>query len=189
MSMTTSFNVCTVGTLLGMRKYVDSLYKKCERILRQDPPSYDDVDAITACKDKHERLFKIVVISLAVNVDNDEVPHPEEFTEDLTKNQVLDAAIKEKNRKYHARRHHEDQKAERELQKAAKAEEKKRQDAHKKKMANQDKAKWTSQAAKDSAMFKSCQAKLPASGRGKQFTPEERVFWMKRNGRKLPKGC
>jgi hypothetical protein len=71
LSMVAALGVCSAAEHLGMRKYADHLYKKCEALLRKDPPAYDNITAILACKDQHPRiarLWRLIVVGLAVHV-------------------------------------------------------------------------------------------------------------------------
>jgi hypothetical protein len=88
-----SLSVCTAASVLGMEMYVNHVYKKCESVLREDPSSYEDLDAILLFDEEHARLFKIVVNDLAVRVREASVPDPKAFQSYLEQYRSLDDAI------------------------------------------------------------------------------------------------
>jgi hypothetical protein len=194
LNISASLSVCTAASTLGMAKYVDHVYKKCEYHLRMDPPTYADIDAITAHKTAHERLFRIVATSLAVRVWDDTIPDPEDFYAYLAQNSILDAAITTANEKHadHVRRmevkerrrvQQEQSQARYEASAKAKAE------REAKKLADET-VYFAAKVDKEAALEKSVQKKMRASEpKERKFTPEETAHYRRRYGKNPPKGC
>jgi hypothetical protein len=193
-SMATSLSACAAAFLLGMDKYTVHVYRKCEALLRMDPPTYKDIDAILVFRKVHWRLFKIVVEGLAVHVWEGTIPDPEDFAVYLAQNPVLDNAIKariSKNeyelRKRQGLEKRRIQQAEAQARHEAlvkeKTEREKRNEAEKK-------AFFAAKAAKEAALEKSVQLKMRASEpKARKFTAEETAHYWRRYGKKPPKGC
>jgi hypothetical protein len=83
-SMVAALSLCSAAKLLGIRKYVSHIYKKCEALLHHDPPTYDNITAIITCKDEHPRLYNIVLENLAILVYDQRITDPEAFAEYLS---------------------------------------------------------------------------------------------------------
>tara|TARA_R110002003_G_scaffold1005_2_gene21952 strand:+ start:2668 stop:3615 length:948 start_codon:yes stop_codon:yes gene_type:complete len=178
-----ALSVCAAAALLGMDKYVNHIYKMCEYKLRADPPTYEDIDAITAFAKSHARLFKIVVNYLATLVWDDEIPDPEVFKAYLAENPTLDKAIIQANNAYTA-------KLRMEKDRAHQKEVEQNQAALAKEKEQQEKARWAEKNAKRARLEKSCREKLqgPLEKRQK-FTPEERSHWITTRRVQPPNGC
>jgi hypothetical protein len=78
---------------LGMRKYVEHVYRKVEAIFRRHLPTYADLDAISHYAHQHERLLKIVAQNLAVRVWEKEIPDAETFHAYLAGNLALSKQV------------------------------------------------------------------------------------------------
>ncbi|RII20099.1 hypothetical protein CUC08_Gglean001499 [Alternaria sp. MG1] len=194
LDMAKTLGVCAAARALGMDKYTVHLYKKCEALLRHDPPAYEDIDAIIAFKTSHERLFKIVVNGLVKHVWEGTIPDPEDFAVYLAQNPVLDDAIKiaiqkhdsylrkmERLAKRGAREEANQARHEAYLQEKAKRATKKQAD---------EKAFFAAKASKDAGLEKSIQKKIRASEpKERRFTAEENVHYWRMYSKKPPQGC
>ena len=194
LTMAASLSVCAAASLLGMKKYTLNLYKKCETLLRIDPPEYEDINAIILFKKVHKRLFNIVVKGLAVRVWENTVPDPEDFALYLTQNPVLDTAIKSaiEKREYHLRRVAElkERCVRREnAQTRHEAWMKEKTEREAKRRAGEE-AFYAAKAAKEAALEKSIQLKIRArEPRARKFTAEEAAHYRHRYNKKPPNGC
>jgi hypothetical protein len=74
-----ALSVCAAAKALGMDRYTSNIYKLCEAVLRNDIPSYDDLDAILFFATQHERLYKKVVGNLAIRCREHKIPDPGSF--------------------------------------------------------------------------------------------------------------
>ena len=180
-------SVCAAAKALNMEKYVDHIYKTCEAILRKDPPTYEAIEAITAMKDQHTRLFNIVVNSLAARIWDDSIPDPEEFKAYLAHNRALDNAIFLANEEYAERLGVEAERKQQWLQREA---EREKSQARRKEDEGKRTAKWAAKEVARAACERSVKAKSqrPVEKRQK-FTPEEKLHWMRTRGSQPPKGC
>jgi hypothetical protein len=198
-------NVTASAEALGMTKYVHHVYRKCEALLRNELPSYEDLDAITYFAEKHPRLLRLIASNnLAVRMREGGIPDVDEFATYLANNHILRTAIetanvkheerlnlKQKHEKAHAiRAQHamvsaaaaERAKAEREVWEKEQAERKKEKDA-------KEKAFWAKKKAEDAEDEKNIQNKLKLAVGKRKFTPREASHWRKTRGTKLPAGC
>ncbi|KAJ4361998.1 hypothetical protein N0V83_010939 [Neocucurbitaria cava] len=194
MPMSAALSICAAAALLGMDKYVTHVYKKCEALLRMDPPTYEDLDAIVAFSNQHKRLYSIVVNELAVRVWDDTIPDADVFNDYLLKNPILDSAIKDINEKYATKQRIEAEREERRLRyeetRALREEQQKRDNEHAKATMAREKASWAEKKAKAAALEKSCQQKILATTpKDRKFTTEERLHWLRIKGKQPPKGC
>jgi len=101
--MTISLGVCAAASALGTDKYVDSLYKECEDLLRKCIPSYVTITAITTFRTHTKyfsRLFRILVANLAIGVSKDAIPDEVGFEAYRMRNPILDKAIDRANERY-----------------------------------------------------------------------------------------
>ncbi|KAF1842940.1 uncharacterized protein K460DRAFT_288836 [Cucurbitaria berberidis CBS 394.84] len=166
MTMLESLSICAAANLLGMSRYVDHIYKRCEALLRKGLPTYENLDAIIAFSKHHERLFSIVVNDLAVHVRDDTIPDVEEFNAYLMLNPILDATIKEVNEKYATNLLRQAEREERRI------------------------PFWDEKKAKAATLEISCQKKaLETIPKDRKFTSEERMHWLRTKGKQPPKGC
>ncbi|KAG9191212.1 hypothetical protein G6011_09300 [Alternaria panax] len=194
LKMAESLGVCAAARAFGMDKYTVHLYKKCEALLRQDPPAYEDIDAIIAFKTAHERLFKIVVNSLVKHVWEGTIPDPKDFAAYLAQNPTLDTTIKTavQKHKYYFR------KAEKLTERSAQAEEEQaRREAYLKEKAERatkkrddEKAPFAAKAAKDAALNQSIQKKTRVSEpKKRRFTAQENAYYRRMHSKKPPQDC
>jgi hypothetical protein len=173
-----------------MENYTVHLYRKCEALLRKDPPTYADLEATTTFKQTHERLFNIAATNLAVLIREEKIPDPDVFSAYLADNPTLATAITTANDKYaaHVRRMQEsEQRCVQQEEARARYEANAERNAKK---AEDDKAFFAAKAAKDAALEQSVQKKIRASDpKERKFTLEEAAHYRRRHGRGPPKGC
>jgi hypothetical protein len=174
--------ITAAAAMLGMEKYVANIYRKCEAKLRNELPSYEDLDTLSYFWQEHAHLLHVVASSnLAVRMREGTIPDTEEFDAYLATNEALNEEIQIANDKHAEwfQRKQENHEAWRQREQAKVRAER---DAEKKAFWDNKK----SEAAEDEL---SIQKKLQLSAENRKFTPRERAHWRRTRGIKLPKGC
>jgi hypothetical protein len=182
--------ITAAAAMLGMEKYVANVYRKCEAKLRNELPSYEDLDTLSYFWQEHAHLLHVVASSnLAVRMREGTIPDTEEFDAYLATNEALNEEIQIANDKhaewFHRKQENHEAWRQREQARKARAEQAKvraERDAEKKAFWDNKK----SEAAEDEL---SIQKKLQLSAENRKFTPRERAHWRRTRGIKLPKGC
>ena len=204
-------SITEAALALGMKKYTDHIYRKCEAYLRRELPTYEDLNACVYFAQVHPRLLRIVAENMAIRVWEDDVPDREDFDYYLTQNKALDQEIKTAIGKREAYfRHLEELKQERMarfqrgdgarvgrergVQRAKVIDEHtKEQEQWKKEKAEKaakDKAFWDKKKAEDAEDAKSIEKKLLLPADKRKFTLREKAYWRTHRGtNKLPKGA
>jgi hypothetical protein len=171
--------ITAAAAMLGMEKYVANVYRKCEAKLRNELPSYEDLDTLSYFWQEHAHLLHVVASSnLAVRTREGTIPDTEEFDAYLATNEALNEWFHRKQENHEAWRQREQARKARAEQAKVRAE----RDAEKKAFWDNKK----SEAAEDEL---SIQKKLQLSAENRKFTPRERAHWRRTRGIKLPKGC
>lgn len=189
-----SLSICAAAKLLGMETYTDHVFKKTHSYFHTvEVPAYGDLEALAAFPDQFPRFYHIVVQKLAKLAREDLIEDPEDFEEYLVQNSDLRNAIVEANKKNTNWLHAEEARAQRE--KAAELEEKRtaiqvaQMSAKQSKLNAQDKAQWAKRKEQDAALSKSIKEKMAGPVDKRKFTPQERSFWGRNYGTRLPKGA
>jgi hypothetical protein len=87
-------SVTAAAALLGMEQYTTHIYRKCEAVLHNDLPSYDDLDAVTYFAREHPRMLYILASNnLAKKMRENQIPDVEDFTAYLSYNHILNEQI------------------------------------------------------------------------------------------------
>ncbi|KAH3972620.1 hypothetical protein HBI56_185470 [Parastagonospora nodorum] len=87
-------SVTAAAALLGMEQYTAHIYRKCEAVLHNDLPSYDDIDAVTYFAREHPRMLYILASNnLAKKMRENQIPDVEDFTAYLSYNHILNEQI------------------------------------------------------------------------------------------------
>jgi hypothetical protein len=201
MSIYDMLSVTAAANVLGMRKYTDHIYRKCEAYLRRHLPTYEELDAVTFFANKHPRLLRLLASeNLAPRVCGNTIPDIADFVYYLSHNHTLKNEIqyaiakheeylanrvrleKERKDKDEALKRNERTKIQEERAKvqARKLEEER---------AVMDKMFWDQKRAEAAEDEKSVQAKLKLSVDKRKFTAREKAHWRRTRGTKLPKGC
>jgi hypothetical protein len=186
--------VTSAAEALGMEKYVDHIFRKCEALLRKDLPTYEDLDAITSFAKQHPRLLNVVAFNnLAVRMREGAIPDVEDFAAYLAGNPTLNTAIEAAGAKYEEYIKFQQQNEEAHeirvknaIANAAVAE---RAALRAKEQKVKSNAFWAKKKAEDAEDEKAIQKKLKLTAGKRQFTPREAQHWRKTRGTKLPVGC
>lgn len=188
----THLGVCQTVKVLGMDKYVGHLIRQVDAIFH-GLPSYEDLDYLVIHKAQHPRVYGIAVRTLARMVREDEIPDPGAFQEYLSQRKQFAHDIEEANTKHNnwaemqaKHKQHEQQRLKDQEAAQAKAAELKKME---KERLAREKQFWAAKNTQDAKMRKATEQKMLASGNARKFTPEERAWYVKTNGKQPPKGC
>ncbi|KAH8708524.1 hypothetical protein GQ44DRAFT_777043 [Phaeosphaeriaceae sp. PMI808] len=156
-------SVTAAAEALGMNRYTNHIYKKCEAQLRNNLPTYAELDACIQFAKPHARLLRIVAsCNLAVRMRANDIPDADYFNEYLEQNPILKSEIESATTEYNEG-----------IQKMEK-----------------DKAFWRKKSSEAATDKKSIFQKLKLSGTNRKFTLREAAHYRKaRSTGKLPKSC
>ncbi|KAH7070464.1 hypothetical protein BKA63DRAFT_475735 [Paraphoma chrysanthemicola] len=194
-------SVTAAADSLGMKKYTDHLYRKCEAYIRRDLPAYEELDAMVHFAPKHTRLFHLMVTEnlLPRMLTPGNIQDINDFNKYLSKTPVLNEPIQaaitkhyeyvenraraqqERQENYHARKRKEQAYVQ---EQRAKVETQERDEK-----AAKDKAFWDQKKEEAAEDEKSIQEKMKQSADNRRFTAREKAHWRRTRGTKLPKGC
>jgi len=109
-------SVTAAAAVLGMEQYTAHIYRKCEAVLHNDLPSYDDIDAVTYFAREHPRMLYILAAkNLAKKMRENEIPDMDDFVAYLSINPIVNEQIQMSNTRHadyvsrNAQRKQEDQ--------------------------------------------------------------------------------
>ncbi|KAF2030623.1 hypothetical protein EK21DRAFT_100301 [Setomelanomma holmii] len=168
MSTYDMLSVTAAADVLGMKKYTDHIYRKCEACLRHELPSYEDLNAFTLFAAKHSHLLRLLVSTA--------IAKREEYVANCAR---IGQEREDKNRAALQAKIAEER---------ATAIDKEREQRQKEKAAK-EKEFWDKKKAEAAEDEKAIQAKLKLSADKRKFTPREKAHWRRTRGTKLPKGC
>ncbi|KAH7082165.1 hypothetical protein FB567DRAFT_605406 [Paraphoma chrysanthemicola] len=189
-------SVTAAADLLGMKKYTDHLYRKCEAYIRRDLPAYEELDAMVRFASNHTRLFHLLVTENLVPrmLTPGSIQDISDFNKYLSKTPVLNEPIQAaitKHYEYTENRARVQQQRQENYQ-ARKREEQaqlQEQSATAQNQERDEKAAKDKKKAEDAEDEKSIQEKVKQSGDKRRFTAREKAHWRRTRGTKLPKGC
>jgi hypothetical protein len=201
MSIYDMLSVTAAANVLGMKKYTDHIYRKCEAYLRRNLPTYEELDAVTFFANKHPRLLRLLASeNLAPRMWENTIPDTTDFVYYLSHNHTLNDEIqyavakreeylsnnarlqKEQKDKLEALKRNERTKVQEEW---AKVQARK----HEEERVAMEKMFWDQKKAEAAEDEKSVQAKLKLPVDKRKFTAREKAHWRRTRGTKLPKGC
>jgi hypothetical protein len=188
----TRLGVCQAAKILGMDKYVDHLIRQTDAVFH-GLPSYEDLDYLVIHKTWYSRVYSIAVRTCARMVREDEIPDPEAFekylfTRDAFAHDIEEANIKHYNWVEMQAKHEQREQQRLEDEEAAQAKAVESKKKEKERLAR-EKQFWAAKNTQDAKLQKATEQKTRASGNGRKFTPEERAWYVKTNGKQPPKGC
>jgi hypothetical protein len=204
MGISDMLNVTAAAQALGMDKYVDHVYRKCEAFLRNLLPEYHDLDALVMFSEHHPRFLRVTASNLAERMRENTIPDEDIFAAYLDNKPVLKIAIEatevefvetcKRNREFEETHKLRVQNA---IARAAATEQarisieqaKVEHEAREKEKATKEKAFWTKKNAESAEDEQSIKKKLQLPIGKRKFTPREAQHWRKTRGTSLPKGC
>ncbi|KAF1922738.1 uncharacterized protein M421DRAFT_426569 [Didymella exigua CBS 183.55] len=185
--MMTQLGVCLAAQALDMDKYVDYFIHRVDAIFHS-LPSYEDLNTLVVQKDLYPRMYAIVVRSFARKTREGKIPDQTDFDQYLKSRSDFAQDIEEaltKNNSWVESQAKYEQHVKIENEAKAKAIE---LDKLEKERAVRKKQSWNAKKTNDTKMRKSTEAKSRASGNARKFTPEERAWYVKVQGKQPPKG-
>lgn len=194
-------SVTAAADLLGMKKYTDHLYRKCEAYIRRDLPAYEELGAMVRFASNHTRLFHLLVTENLVPrmLAPGNIQDIDDFKKYLSRTPVLNDPIQaavskhyeytENRARVQQQRQENYQARKREEQSQLQEQSAKVQTQERDEKAAKDKAFWDKRKAEDAEDEKSIKEKLKLSADNRKFTAREKAHWRRTRGTKLPKGC
>lgn len=87
-------SVTAAAAVLGMEQYTAHIYRKCEAILHNDLPSYDEIDAVTYfARERPRMLYILASKNLAKKMRENKIPDVDDFTAYLSNNPIINEQI------------------------------------------------------------------------------------------------
>lgn len=188
----THLGVCQAANILGMDKYVAHLVRKVDTIFH-GLPSYEDLDYLVIHKAWYSRVYGIAVRTFAQMVREDGIPDPEDFEKYLFRREEFAQDIEDANIKHFNWIEMQAMHELREQQRLQDKEYAQAKAAELEKMTKKRNARqkqfWAVRNTQDAKLRKATEQKTRASGSARKFTCEERIWYIKTNGKQPPKGC
>lgn len=188
----THLGVCQAANILGMDKYVAHLVRKVDTIFH-GLPSYEDLDYLVIHKAWYSRVYGIAVRTFAQMVREDGIPDPEDFEKYLFRREEFAQDIEDANIKHFNWIEMQAMHELREQQRLQDKEYAQAKAAELEKMTKKRNARqkqfWAVKNTQDAKLRKATEQKTRASGSARKFTCEERIWYIKTNGKQPPKGC